>query len=60
VEGRWFIAVQSGEADVEVDSSVQLCADANDFRLAWNVETRQRGAVVGGCQGERRIPRRLL
>jgi putative CocE/NonD family hydrolase len=60
VEGRWFIALQSGEADVEIDSSVQLCADASDFRLAWSVETRQRGAVVGGCQGERLICRRHL
>ncbi|HKY95869.1 MAG TPA: CocE/NonD family hydrolase [Kiloniellales bacterium] len=58
VEGRWFIALQSGPADVQVDSSVQLCADATDFRLAWTVETRQRGAVVGGCQGERLIRRR--
>jgi hypothetical protein len=60
VEGRWFIALQSGAADVEIDSSVQLCADAGDFRLAWSVETRQRGAVVGGSQGERLIRRRHL
>ena len=60
VEGRWFIALQSGPADVEIDSSVQLCADADDFRLAWSVETRQRGAVVGGAQGERLIRRRHL
>jgi predicted acyl esterase len=60
LEGRWFIAFQSGAADVAVDSSVQLCADATDFHLAWSVQTRQRGAVVGGCQGVRLIPRRLL
>jgi len=60
VEGRWYIALQSGAAEVQVDSSVQLCAGATDFRLAWSVETRQRGAVVGGCQGERLIARRHL
>jgi hypothetical protein len=60
LEGRWFIALQSGAADVAVDSSVSLMADASDFHLAWSVQTRQRGAVVGGCQGVRLIPRREL
>jgi len=60
VEGRWFIALQSGAADVRIDSSVQLCADTTDFHLAWSVETRQRGDLVGGCQGRRRIARRHL
>jgi putative CocE/NonD family hydrolase len=57
VEGRWTIAVQSGDASVEVRSETELTGDAGHLYLAWRVEAREAGRLVKALAGAERIER---
>ncbi len=60
IEGRWFIAFESGEAAVSVTAEVALQVEAEALLLTWSLTAREGEATVARREGRRRLPRDRL
>jgi hypothetical protein len=60
LDSAWFIGFESAGVAVEIDATVSLTADRQDFHLAWSLEVRQAGAVVHARSEQHSIKRDFM